>query len=155
MLFNHATFLQKFDFSCAKSWFWSDPIQTYKTVETLFFAFPKVDFLDKNEDLEQCARLVQIEKNIYIYDVCISGLIPSIGNDNQSKQRFGTMSSLLWELSMKYEHCFFLSTGKLFVENGQVNPTFYKDNYHLNILGSKLLSQRLSMLSKEIYEQFN
>ena len=82
-------------------------------------------------------------------------MIPSIGNDFHSKQRFSTMSSLLWDLSRKYECCYFLSAGKLFVENGQVNRKYYKDNYHLNALGSKLLSQQLSILSKEIYEQYN
>ena len=103
MLFNHATFLQKFDFSCPKSWFWSDPIQTYKTVETLFFAFPKVDFLDKNEDLEQCARLVQIEQNTFMMSVFqdwFQALAMTISQSNGLEPCQACFGNCQWSMSV-------------------------------------------------------
>ena len=81
-----------------------------------------------------------------------AGIIPSLGTDDESKERFSLMSSLLWQLANFYEKCTFVSTAKLFVHEGKVDPDFYHDDVHLNHKGTKILCEELAFHCMKIYE---
>ena len=64
------------------------------------------------------------------------------------------MSKLLKSLSYHYDKCYFVSSAKLFVREGEVREEFFMDGIHLNWRGARKLSDEIAIQCQDIYEKY-